>query len=158
MTDTKLVAAEPGAQGGPTKRPSADARELRSPEWFEQRLALWVQRMGLGAWTIRPTFKPKLRGAEGYAEVTPTFLEAALQFRQDVLVERGDVVIVHELTHILTDEWASAMQDVIRDMVPKKLQREARDHLRPHEESVVEAIAHALVRTSEEVKRGSSAS
>jgi hypothetical protein len=67
-----------------------------------------------------------------------------------VLVERGDVVIVHELTHILTDEWASAMQDVIRDMVPKKLQRDARDLLRPHEESVVEAIAHALVRTAEE--------
>ncbi|HZK74801.1 MAG TPA: hypothetical protein VFD88_12445 [Clostridia bacterium] len=36
------------------------------------------------------------------------------------------MVIVHELTHILTDEWADAMQQVIRDMVPKKLQREAR--------------------------------
>jgi hypothetical protein len=153
-----MVAAQPSMQGGPTKRPSSDARELRSAEWFEQRLALWVQRMGLGAWTIRTTYKPKLRGAEGYAEVTPTFLEAALQFRQDILVERGDVVIVHELTHILTDEWASAMQDVIRDMVPKKLQREARDYLRPREESVVESIAHALVRTSEEVERGSSSS
>jgi hypothetical protein len=111
---------------------------------------MWVQRMGLGAWTIRPSFKPKLRGAEGFAKVTPTFLEAALEFRQDVLVERGDVVIVHELTHILTDEWASAMQEVIRDYVPRKLQRDARNYLRPHEESVVEAIAHALVRTSQE--------
>lgn len=106
--------------------------------------------MGLGAWTIRSSFKPRLRGAEGYAKVTPTFLEAELEFRQDVLVERGDVVIVHELTHILTDEWGSAMQDVIRDYVPRKLQREARDFLRPHEESVVEAIAHALVRTMQE--------
>ncbi len=105
---------------------------------------------GSGAWAIRPTYKPRLRGAEGYARVTPTFQEAELQFRQDVLVERGDVVIVHELTHILTDEWADAMQQVIRDMVPRKLQREARDLLRPHEESVVEAIAHAFVRTSEE--------
>jgi len=133
-------------------------RELRPPEWFQQRLAMWVQRMGLGAWTIRPSYKPKLRGAEGYAEVTPTFLEAELEFRQDVLVERGDVVIVHELTHILTDEWASAMQEVIRDMVPKRLQREARNYLRPHEESVVESIAHALVRTADEMKRGSPAS
>ncbi len=66
-----------------------------------------------------------------------------------MLVERGDVVILHELTHILTDEWAVAMQQVIREMVPRKLQREARDYLRPHEESVVEAIAHALVRTAE---------
>lgn len=112
---------------------------------------MWVNRMGLGAWTIRTSYKPKLRGAEGYAKVTPTFLEAELQFRQDVLVERGDVVIVHELTHILTDEWATAMQDVIRDYVPKKLQREARDYLRPREEAVVEAIAHALVRTAEEM-------
>ena len=111
---------------------------------------MWVNRMGLGAWTVRTSYKPRLRGAEGYAKVTPSFLEADLQFRQDVLVERGDVVIVHELTHILTDEWATAMQDVIREMVPKKLQRDARDLLRPHEESVVEAIAHALVRTAEE--------
>jgi hypothetical protein len=59
-------------------------------------------------------------------------------------------VIVHELTHILTDDWATSMQTVIRDMVPRRLQREARDLLRPHEESVVEAIAHALVRTAEE--------
>jgi len=71
-------------------------------------------------------------------------------------VERGDVVIVHELTHILTDEWAGAMQDVIRDIVPRKLQREARDFLRPHEESVVDAIAHALVRTAEEVSKAAS--
>jgi hypothetical protein len=104
--------------------------------------------MGLGAWTIRSTYKPKLRGAEGYAEVSPTFLEAELQFRQDVLVERGDVVIVHELTHILTDEWAVAMERVIKDMVPRRLQREARDTLRRHEENVVEAIAHALTRTA----------
>jgi hypothetical protein len=133
----------------PAQRKSSELRELKPPEWFEERLAAWTQRMGLGAWTIRPKYKPKLRGAEGYAKVTPTFLEAELEFRQDVLVERGDVVIVHELTHILTDEWASAMQDVIRDLVPRKLQRDARDLLRPHEESVVEAIAHALVRTME---------
>jgi hypothetical protein len=139
------------APATPTKRDSSERRELKPPEWFEKRLGTWIQRMGLGAWTIRPTYKPRLRGAEGYAKVTPTFLEAELQFRQDVLVERGDVVIVHELTHILTDEWATAMQDVIREMVPKKLQREARDQLRSHEESVVEAIAHALVRTSQEV-------
>jgi hypothetical protein len=125
-------------------------RELKPPEWFEERLAAWVRRMGLGAWTIRASYKPKLRGAEGYAEVSPEFLEAELQFRQDVLVERGDVVIVHELTHILTDEWAVAMDRVVRDMVPRKLQREARDSLRPHEESVIEAIAHALVRTAEQ--------
>jgi len=105
--------------------------------------------MGLGAWTIRASYKPKLRGAEGYAEISPEFLEAELQFRQDILVERGDVVIVHELTHILTDEWARAMDQVIREMVPKRLQREARTYLRPHEESVVEAIAHALVRTAQ---------
>jgi hypothetical protein len=111
--------------------------------------------MGLGAWTIRTLYKPKLRGAEGYAKVTPSFLEAELEFRQDVLVERGDVVIVHELTHILTDDWAEAMQQVISDMVPKKLQREARNFLRPHEESVVEAIAHALVRTMQETEAAS---
>jgi len=105
--------------------------------------------MGLGAWSIRASYKPKLRGAEGYAEISPEFLEAELQFRQDILVERGDVVIVHELTHILTDEWARAMDQVIREMVPKRLQREARTSLRPREESVVEAIAHALVRTAE---------
>ncbi len=132
------------------KKPQGELRELKPAEWFEERIAGWVRRMGLGAWTIRPSYKPKLRGAEGYARVTPTFLEAELQFRQDVLLERGDVVIVHELTHILTDEWASAMQNVIRDMVPRKLQREARESLRPHEESVVEAIAHALVRTADE--------
>ena len=131
---------------------ASDRRELRPPEWFEKRLRMWVQRMGLGAWTIRPSYKPKLRGAEGYAKVTPTFLEADLQFRQDILAERGDVVIVHELTHILTDDWATAMQDVIRDMVPRKLQRQARDQLRSHEESVVEAIAHALVRTAQEAR------
>lgn len=124
-------------------------RELKPPEWFQERQAAWVQRMGLGAWTIRASYKPKLRGAEGYAEISPEFLEAELQFRQDILLERGDVVIVHELTHILTDEWARAMDQVIRDMVPKRLQREARTYVRPHEESVVEAIAHALVRTAE---------
>ncbi|HEY4845149.1 MAG TPA: hypothetical protein VII89_05595 [Candidatus Dormibacteraeota bacterium] len=133
----------------PQDRPPGQ-RELRPPEWFEERLAIWVRRMGLGAWTIRSSYKPKLRGAEGYAEISPEFLEAQLQFRQDVLVERGDVVIVHELTHILTDEWARAMDQVVHDMVPRKLQREARDYLRPHEESVVEAIAHALVRTAEQ--------
>jgi hypothetical protein len=143
----------PSSQPGPAvsvrKKPS-EGRELKPPAWFEERLGAWVRRLGLAAWTIRPSYKPRLRGAEGYAKVTPTFLEAELQFRQDVLVERGDVVIVHELTHILTDEWADAMQHVIRSMVPRKLQREARDFLRPHEESVVEAIAHALVRTAQE--------
>lgn len=134
----------------PTLKKPSEGRELKPPGWFEERLAAWVRRLGLAAWTIRPSYKPRLRGAEGYAKVTPTFLEADLEFRQDVLAERGDVVIVHELTHILTDEWADAMQQVIRDMVPKKLQREARDFLRPHEEAVVEAIAHALVRTADE--------
>ena len=143
------AATQVDAQAQVHKRPQ-EARELKPPEWFQERIALWVRRMGLGAWTVRPSYKPKLRGAEGYARVTPTFLEAEIQFRQDVILERGDVVIVHELTHILTDEWASAMQDVIRDMVPRKLQRDARDLLRPHEESVVEAIAHALVRTAED--------
>lgn len=138
------------ARVAPVRKKPSEGRELKPPEWFEQRIAAWVRRLGLAAWTIRPSYKPRLRGAEGYANVTPTFLEAELQFRQDVLVERGDVVIVHELTHILTDEWADAMQHVIRDMVPRKLQREARDFLRSHEESVVEAIAHALVRTYQE--------
>jgi hypothetical protein len=124
-------------------------RELRPASWFQERLAEWQRRMGLGAWTIRPSYKPKLRGAEGLAKVNTGFLEAELTFRQDVLVERGDVVIVHELTHILTDEWAEAMENVIKDYVPRKIQRDARDFLRPHEESVVEAIAHALVRTAE---------
>lgn len=124
-------------------------REVKLASWFQERLAEWQRRMGLGAWTIRPSYKPRLRGAEGLAKVNTGFLEAELTFRQDVLVERGDVVIVHELTHILTDEWAEAMESVIKDMVPRKIQRDARDFLRPHEESVVEAIAHALVRTAE---------
>jgi hypothetical protein len=145
---------EPGAAPSPATPPpearSSGVRELKPPEWFEKKLAMWINRMGLGAWTVRPTYKPKLRGAEGYAQVTPTFLEAELQFRQDVLVERGDVVIVHELTHILTDEWATAVEHVVHDFVPRRLQREARQYLRPHEESVVEAIAHALVRTADE--------
>jgi hypothetical protein len=143
---------EAAAAAPPVKAPerAPGRRELKPPEWFEERLAAWVRRMGLGAWTIRSTYKPKLRGAEGYAEISPNFLEAELQFRQDVLVERGDVVIVHELTHILTDEWASAMEHVVHDFVPRRLQREARQYLRPHEESVVEAIAHALVRTADE--------
>jgi hypothetical protein len=150
MNESEITAVtQAGPHAAAEKKPQ-DSRELKPPEWFEERITRWVRRMGLGAWTIRPSFKPKLRGAEGYARVVPTFLEAEIQFRQDVLLERGDVVIVHELTHILTDEWANAMQDVIRDMVPRKLQRDARDHLRPHEESVVEAIAHALVRTADE--------
>jgi hypothetical protein len=144
----RQVAVDSGQAKTPERAPGH--RELKPPEWFEERLATWVQRMGLGAWTIRTSYKPKLRGAEGYAEVSPTFLEAELQFRQDVLVERGDVVIVHELTHILTDEWARAVEQVIHDMVPRRLQREARTTIRPHEESVVEAIAHALVRTAEQ--------
>src|SRR2546426_2954357 len=143
----RQVAVDSGQAKTPERAPGH--RELKPPEWFEERLAAWVQRMGLGAWTIRTSYRPKLRGAEGYAEVSPEFLEAELQFRQDILVERGDVVIVHELTHILTDEWARAMDLVIREMVPKRLQREARTYLRPHEESVVEAVAHALVRTAE---------
>jgi hypothetical protein len=157
MTEANSPASAQVATPEPPRRPAPGVRELKPPPWFEERLALWVRRMGLGAWTIRPSYKPRLRGAEGYARVTPTFLEAELQFRQDVLVERGDVVIVHELTHILTDDWASAMQDVIRDYVPRKLQREARDYLRPHEESVVEAIAHALVRTAEEITKSQGA-
>src|SRR6202035_350153 len=40
-------------------------RELKPPEWFEERLAPWVQRMGLNGWTIRTSYKPKLRGAGG---------------------------------------------------------------------------------------------
>jgi hypothetical protein len=128
------------------------------PSWFQERLAEWQRRMGLGAWTVRPAYKPKLRGAEGLAKVNTGFLEAELTFRQDVLVERGDVVIVHELTHILTDEWAEAMENVIKDYVPRKIQRDARDFLRPHEESVVEAIAHALVRTAEIERSNSSLS
>ena len=156
MNEPQPAAATQAKPVPPRRRESAELRELKPPEWFQERLATWVQRMGLAAWTIRQSIKPKLRGAEGYAKVTPTFLEAELQFRQDVLVERGDVVIVHELTHILTDEWATAMQDVIREMVPKRLQRDARDLLRPHEESVVEAIAHALVRTSKERERAAS--
>jgi len=156
MSESETAAVtqvEPRAQA--PKKPR-ELRELKPPEWFQERITLWVRRMGLGAWTVRPSYKPKLRGAEGYAKVTPTFLEAEIQFRQDILVERGDVVIVHELTHILTDEWASAMQDVIRDMVPRKLQRDARDLLRPHEESVVEAIAHALVRTADDGSKAAS--
>jgi hypothetical protein len=144
----RQVAVEAGQTKTPERAPGH--RELKPPEWFEERLATWVQRMGLNAWTIRTSYKPKLRGAEGYAEVSPTFLEAELQFRQDVLMERGDVVIVHELTHILTDEWARAVEQVIHDMVPRRLQREARNTIRPHEESVVEAIAHALVRSAEQ--------
>jgi len=144
----RQAAVDSGQAKTPERAPGH--RELKLPDWFEERLATWVQRMGLGAWTIRTSYKPKLRGAEGYAEVSPTFLEAELQFRQDVLVERGDVVIVHELTHILTDEWARAMEQVIHDMVPRQLQREARTSIRPHEESVVEAIAHALVRSAEQ--------
>ncbi|TMC25532.1 MAG: hypothetical protein E6J32_13410 [Chloroflexi bacterium] len=128
---------------------SPGRRELRPAAWFQERLAEWQRRMGLGAWTLRPSYKPKLRGAEGLAKVNTGFLEAELTFRQDILIERGDVVIVHELTHILTDEWAEAMESVIKEMVPRKIQRDARDFLRPHEESVVEAIAHALVRTAE---------
>ncbi len=144
----RRVPVDSGQAKSPDRAPGR--RELKPPEWFEERIAAWVQRMGLGAWTIRSSYKPKLRGAEGYAEISPTFLEAELQFRQDVLVERGDVVIVHELTHILTDEWARSMEQVIREMVPRRLQREARNTIRPHEESVVEAIAHALVRTAEQ--------
>src|SRR5712691_13505875 len=153
----RRVPVDSGQAKSPDRAPGL--RELKPPEWFEERIAAWVRRMGLGAWTIRSSYKPKLRGAEGYAEVSPTFLEAELQFRQDVLVERGDVVIVHELTHILTDEWARSMEQVIREMVPRRLQREARNTIRPHEESVVEAIAHALVRTAaqEDIKAAPSA-
>lgn len=150
MNDPKTAASPQVSQVAPHRRSSSEVRELKPPEWFETRLAAWVQRMGLGAWTIRPSYKPRLRGAEGFAKVTPTFLEAEVEFRQDVLVERGDVVIVHELTHILTDEWARAMEQVVHDMVPRRLQREARTYLRQHEESVVEAIAHALVRSAEQ--------
>jgi hypothetical protein len=156
MSESEPAAATPVDAHAQVEKRAREARELKPPEWFQERIALWVRRMGLGAWTVRPSFKPKLRGAEGYARVIPTFLETEIQFRQDVILERGDVVIVHELTHILTDEWASAMQDVIRDMVPRKLQRDARDLLRPHEESVVEAIAHALVRTAEDGPKAAS--
>src|SRR4030081_1592848 len=144
----RQVTVDSGQAKNPERAPGD--RELKTPEWFEDGFATWVQRMGLNAWTIRTSYKPKLRGAEGYAEVSPTFLEAELQFRQDVLVERGDVVIVHELTHILTDEWARAVEQVIHDMVPRRLQREARNTIPPHEESVVDAIAHPLVRSAEQ--------
>jgi hypothetical protein len=42
------------------------------------------------------------------------------------------------------------MEQVIREMVPRRLQKEARNTIRPQEESVVEAIAHALVRSAEQ--------
>src|SRR5438093_11173586 len=141
--------APPDSGSSKSQERAPGHRELKPPEWFQERQAAWVRRVGIGASTIRASYEPKLRGAEGYAEISAEFLEAELQFRQDILLERGDVVIVHELTHILTDEWARAMDQVIRDMVPKRLQREARTSLRPREESVVEAIAHALVRTAE---------
>ena len=155
-TETVAAGSHEPERVAPAHKKRSEGRELKPPEWFQERLAVWVRRMGLAPWTIRPSYKPRLRGAEGYAKVTSSFLEAELQFRQDVLIERGDVVIVHELTHILSDEWATAMQQVIRDMVPRKLQREARDFLRPHEESVVEAIAHAFVRTFEEDPKAAS--
>src|SRR3989475_4188618 len=120
----RQVAVDSGEAKTPERAPGH--RELKPPEWFEERLGIWVQRMGLGAWTIRTSYKPKLRGAEGYAEVSPTFLEAELQFRQDVLVERGDVVIVHELTHILTDEWARAVEQVRSEEHTSELQSQSR--------------------------------
>jgi hypothetical protein len=46
------------------------------------------------------------------------------------------------------------MQQVIRDEVPKRLQRKAREFLRGRDESVVEAIAHALVRTADQASGG----
>src|SRR5207237_4604070 len=144
----RQVAVDSGQAKTPERAPGH--RELKPPEWFEERLGTWVQRNGLKALTIRTSYKPKLRGAEGYAEVSPTFLEAELQFRQDVLVERGDVVIVHELTHILTDEWARSVEQVIHDMVPRRLHREARTSIRPHAEAVVAATANAPVRTPEQ--------
>src|SRR6266566_161823 len=84
----RQVAVDSGQAKTPERAPGH--RELKPPEWFEERLAAWVQRMGLNAWTVRTSYKPKL------------------------------------------------------------LQREARTSIRPHEESVVEAIAHALVRTAEQ--------
>src|SRR5260370_24702872 len=106
----RRVPVDSGQAKAPDRAPGR--RELKPPEWFEERIAAWVRRMGLGAWTIRSSYKPKLRGAEGYAEISPTFLEAELQFRQDVLVGRGDVVIVADVAHILSDKWAKAMDPV----------------------------------------------
>src|SRR5205807_8079684 len=42
--------------------PAPGRRELKPPEWLEERLAAWVRRMGLGAWTSRATYKPMPRG------------------------------------------------------------------------------------------------
>src|SRR5438309_9479947 len=98
----RQVAVEAGQTKTPERAPGH--RELKPPEWFEERLAAWVQRMGLNAWTIRTSYKPKLRGAEGYAEVSSTFLRAELQLPEHVLVEGGDVVIVHELTTVTDTE------------------------------------------------------
>ena len=67
MTDPdRKVDVDSGQVKTPQRAPGR--RELKPPEWFEERLSTWVQRMGLGAWTIRTSYKPKLRGAEGYAD------------------------------------------------------------------------------------------
>ncbi|HYM49861.1 MAG TPA: hypothetical protein VET65_04735, partial [Candidatus Limnocylindrales bacterium] len=87
MAQPQEAAPEPGPAKAPIK--VSGRRELKPPEWFEERLRVWVERMGLGAWTIHTSYKPKLRGGEGFATVRTEFLEADLQFRQDVLVERG---------------------------------------------------------------------
>ena len=57
----RQVAVDAGQTKTPERAPGH--RELKPPEWFENRVAACVPLMGLGSMTIRTSYKPKLRGS-----------------------------------------------------------------------------------------------
>src|SRR5947208_3011707 len=107
-----------------------NTRTTRTLDWFVERVRLWQERLGLQAWTIHvELFERAPRMVEGQTKVFPTVTEANVKFKANQYESWGDKVVVHELVHIMTDEWSTAVAHVVRTMVPSQLQAEAREYL-----------------------------
>lgn len=132
---------------------SPDKRVTRSLDWFVERVKTWQDRLGLDAWTIHVNVWERAKeNVEGTTKVFPTVTEADIKFKASQYEAWDDKVVIHELMHVMTDEWAKAVEHIIKTMVPAKLQSEARAYVLPHEEQVVDNIAKGFQRMAEDGK------
>ncbi len=127
-----------------------EKRITRTLDWFVERVKTWQDRLGLSGWTLHVAlYERPPADSEGNTKTFASVTEADITFKANQYEAWEDKVVIHELMHVMTDEWAKSVEQVVRTMVPTKLQKEARALMLPHEEQVVDNIAKAFQRLAE---------
>ena len=119
--------------------------DLAETQQLQALVDMLVDQVSLGSWRVRGEFHPPSSEFRGQVRLNRYFNQATIYVCTDEPPENWDLIVTHELMHLLHDDWSTLCHELIHRLDSEKEREIFRSRVEEIEEPVMNRLAEAIV-------------